>query len=121
MGVSMKRILWVIILAFALIIPNIVQAKEGEESIISVNATATETVSPDIANVTFSVTTEAKTAQKAAEQNRINSQTLYNYLNSVISKKDGDSIKTTSFNVIIIQRRSCIESKFRTCKNSDIC
>ncbi len=82
-----------LLIAFCAIIP--VNAKEGT---IFVNATSNLELQPDVAEFNIIITTKDKTSlENAALTNKEISAKIYNDLNTMINKVDGDYLKTIDY------------------------
>lgn len=70
-----------------------------ERGFVSVYTTANTELPPDIVEINISVQTEdAKSLQKAAEENKLISDKVYEVLSGMIDKKNGDFVKTSNYN-----------------------
>ena len=71
----------------------------NERGYISVNSSESKELSPDVAEISFAVkTSDTKSMQKATLANKEVSDKLYSMLNSMITKENGDYIKTSNYN-----------------------
>lgn len=76
-------------------------ANENVQGEISVNISEYKEVAPDTAMISFSIKTyDTKSIQKASELNKEISNKVVDMLNKTINTKNGDFIKTSSFNVV---------------------
>lgn len=70
-----------------------------ERGFVSVSTTANTELPPDIVEISIAVQTEdAKSLQKATDENKLISDKVYAQLSSMINKENGDYIKTANFN-----------------------
>ena len=94
----MKKVLLVLLL-LCLCSCYTVQASVGaEKGVINVNTTANTEIAPDVAEISFAVTTsDIKSMQKATLANKEISDKVYAELKSMIDTKNGDYIKTSDF------------------------
>lgn len=70
-----------------------------ERGFVSVSTTANTELPPDVVEIRIAVQTEdAKSLQKATEENKLISDKVYDQLSSMINKENGDFIKTANFN-----------------------
>lgn len=66
---------------------------------ISISTSAEAEVAPDTAELSFAIkTTDGKSMQKASLMNKDISEKIYNLLNEMINKSNGDYIKTSNYN-----------------------
>lgn len=94
----MKKLL-VLSLCLALISGTYSIAKEDQKPYISANATVTKEINPNYAEISISVETKSKEAEKASIENAEISQKVVNNIKSLIDNKKGDSIETINFNL----------------------
>ena len=70
----------------------------SEKGSISVNTSANTEIAPDVAEIAFAIqTTDTKSMNSAALQNKEISDKVLAQLNSMINTKNGDYIKTTDY------------------------
>lgn len=75
------------------------QGNEKERGTISVSTSSEAEIAPDTAEISFAVrTTDNKSLQKASLMNKDISEKIYNILNEMINKSNGDFIKTSNYN-----------------------
>ncbi len=75
-----------------------VTAERQERGYISVNTSANTEIAPDVAEISFAVqTSDAKSMQKATNDNKQISDKVFAQLKSMIDTKNGDYIKTADF------------------------
>ena len=86
------------IITFGTIVNANVNDTKKDAGYISLNATKTVEVEPNLARVTFSVENTSETAQKASEENNTVSSKIINALKSITDAKT-DVIRTTNFSV----------------------
>lgn len=72
---------------------------EPLQGILSASGNYSQEYMPDIAYIKFSIISEEKTSKKAGDENKILSNNVINKLNTLIDKKNGDSLKTTSYSI----------------------
>ena len=91
----------VLILSLGLSLPA--KALDKEQGEISVNITEYKEVAPDTAEISFAIKTyDSKSIQNANYTNKEISKKVYETLNNFIDSKNGDYIKTSSFNAVPI-------------------
>lgn len=74
------------------------QGNEKERGTISISTSAETEVAPDTAELSFAIkTTDNKSMQKASLMNKDISEKIYNLLNEMINKSNGDFIKTSNY------------------------
>lgn len=74
-------------------------ADVAERGFVSVSTTANTELPPDVVEISIAVHTEdAKSLQKATEENKLISDKVYTSLSSMIKKENGDYIKTSNYN-----------------------
>ena len=77
----------------------VVQQNEKERGYISISTSANTEVAPDVAELSFAIKTyDNKSMQKATIMNKEISEKIYNILNELINKSNGDYIKTSNYN-----------------------
>ena len=98
-GEKMKKFLLPVVAAALLFgLATSVSADVAERGFVSVSATANTELPPDVVEINFAVqTSDAKSLQKATEENKVISDKIYNALSSMINKNNGDYIKTADF------------------------
>ena len=70
-----------------------------ERGFVSVSTSANTELPPDIVEINIAVQTEdAKSLQKATEENKLISDKVYSELSAMINKQNGDYVKTANFN-----------------------
>ncbi len=70
-----------------------------ERGFVSVSTSANTELPPDIVEINIAVQTEdAKSLQKATEENKLISDKVYSELSSMINTQNGDFVKTANFN-----------------------
>lgn len=70
-----------------------------ERGFVSVSTTANTELPPDVVEISIEVQTEdAKSLQKATDENKLISDKVYKSLSAMINKNNGDFIKTANFN-----------------------
>ncbi len=70
-----------------------------ERGFVSVSTTANTELPPDVVEISIAVQTQdAKSLQKATEENKQISDKVYSALSTMIDKNNGDFIKTTNYN-----------------------
>ena len=75
------------------------QSNEKERGTISISTSSEAEIAPDTAEISFAVkTTDPKSMQKASLLNKDISEKIYNLLNEMINKSNGDFIKTSNYN-----------------------
>ena len=75
------------------------QGNEKERGYISISTNANAEVTPDVAELSFSVkTSDNKSLQKASLMNKDISEKIYNILKEQINTSNGDYIKTSNYN-----------------------
>ncbi len=74
-------------------------AEAVERGFVSVSTSANTELPPDIVEINIAVQTEdAKSLQKATDENKAISDKVYNELSAMINKQNGDYVKTANFN-----------------------
>lgn len=94
----------------------IAQTNDKDRGTISVSTSADADISPDVADISFSVvTSDNKSMQKAVLINKDISEKVYNILKEQINTSNGDYIKTSNYNaapVYIYKDRKQILDKY---------
>lgn len=74
-------------------------ADTAEKGYVSVSTSANTELPPDVVEISIAVqTSDAKSLQKATEENKLISDKVYKELSSMINKDNGDYVKTANFN-----------------------
>jgi len=73
--------------------------KNAQQGLILVSGTYSEDFPPDIAYITLSITTNAKTANEADSQNRDKANKVFNKISKILDTTKGDSVKTSSYSI----------------------
>lgn len=77
----------------------VAQGENKDRGYIAVNTSSEAEMSPDVAEISFSVkTTDTKSMQKATASNKEISEKVYSELKALINPATGDYIKTSNFN-----------------------
>ena len=72
---------------------------EKDRGTISISTSSEAEISPDVADISFSIKTyDSKSMQKASLMNKDISEKVYNILKEMINTSNGDYIKTSNFN-----------------------
>lgn len=76
-----------------------VSADTAEKGYVSVSTSANTELPPDVVEISIAVqTSDAKSLQKATEENKSISDKVYKELSAMINKDNGDYVKTANFN-----------------------
>lgn len=73
--------------------------KSVKQGVISASGIASVEAKPDIAYVSVSIQTQAKTADKAGKLNSVKSNAVIKKVASMLDKEEGESIKTSSYSI----------------------
>ena len=77
----------------------VISNNNTEKGIISVNISESKELTPNVAEITFSVkTNDAKSMQKAINDNKLIMTNAVKTLEQMINQQNGDYIKTSNFN-----------------------
>ncbi len=96
----MRKILLPVLAAALLFgLATTVGAEVAERGFVSVSTTANTELPPDIVEINIAVqTSDAKSLQKATEENKLISDKIHSAISAMIDKNNGDYIKTANFN-----------------------
>ena len=95
----MRKILLPVLAAALLFgLATTVGAEVAERGFVSVSTTANTELPPDIVEINIAVqTSDAKSLQKATEENKLISDKIHSAISAMIDKNNGDYIKSANF------------------------
>ena len=83
------------------LVSPVISNNNTEKGIISVSISESKELTPNVAEITFSVkTTDVKSIQKAIDDNKLIMSNAFQSLEKMINKQNGDYIKTSNFNAV---------------------
>ena len=87
------------LLTASMLTTQAVTNNDKERGTISISTSADTEITPDVADISFSIkTTDTKSMQKASLMNKDISEKVYNLLKDMINTSNGDYIKTSNYN-----------------------
>ncbi len=99
----MKRIMAAVLVAGMVVMgfgaATVAADNTPERGYISVSTSSSAEIAPDIVDINIAVkTSDSKSLQKAANENKLKSDNVYTALKSMINTQNGDFIKTSNYN-----------------------